>query len=145
MCHTSRVSCHMSRVRCHMSLCNLSQTVIARDLHFSHNIHYSLCVQCHMSGVTYQVSHVRCHMSLFMCHVPCVMCYVSFVIYIFFTKWLNWLVEALLSKGPTPSSFQFFFITNALIPNIHTSRLVVVRFGSLKKQIDQNLILETLE
>ena len=109
MCHMSRVRCHMSRVRCHMSLFNLSQTVIARDLQFSHNIHYSLCVQCHMSGVTYQVSHVRCHMSLFMCHVPCVMCYVSFVIYIFFTKWLSWLVEALLSKGPTPSSFFLFF------------------------------------
>ena len=127
--------CHMSRVRCHMSLFNLSQTVIARDLQFSHNIHYSLCVQCHMSGVTYQVSHVRCHMSLFMCHVPCVMCYVSFVIYIFFTKWLSWLVEALLSKGPTPSILFYFFITNALIPNIYSSRLVVVRFGSLKKGI----------
>ena len=75
--------CHISCVRCHTSLFNLSQTVRARDLQFSHTIHYTLCVQCHLSGVTYQVSHVRCHMSLLLCHVPCVMCCVSYVIYIF--------------------------------------------------------------
>ena len=129
--------CHMSRVRCHMSLFNLSQTVRARDLQFSHNIHYTLCVQCHMSGDTYQVSHVRCHMSCVMCHVSCVMCHVSCVIcniYIFFcTKWLSWLVEALLSTGPPRLVFRFFLNKNALIPDIYLSQLVVVRFGSLKK------------
>ena len=84
---------HMSRVRCHMSLFNLSHTVRARDLQFSHNIHSTLCVQYHMSGVTYQVSHVGCHMLLVICHMSCVMChvlsvmcYVSYVIYIFFYK-----------------------------------------------------------
>ena len=78
---------------CHMSLFKLSQTVRARDLQFSHNIHFTLCVQCLMSGVTYQVSHVRCHMSLVMCHVSCVMCHVScvmchvsYVICLFFKK-----------------------------------------------------------
>ena len=89
--------CHMSPVRCQMSLFNLSQTVIARDLQFSHIIHYTLCVQCHMSSVTYQVSHVKCHMSLVMCHVSCgVICN----IYIFlFTKTLSWLVELCYQQG----------------------------------------------
>ena len=51
-------------------------------------IHYTLCVLCHMSGVTN--------------HLSCVMCY------IFFTKWLSWFVETLLSIGPTLSSFLNF-------------------------------------
>ena len=135
--------CHMSCVRCHMSLFILSQTVIARDLQFSHNIYYSLCVQCHMSGVTNQVSHVRCHMSLCMCLVPCVMCYVSFIIYIFLQGgWVSWL-RLCYQKGLPRLVFRlflfYFFITNALIPNIYSSWLVVVRFGSLKKQIYENL------
>ena len=127
--------CHMSRVRCHMSHFTLSQTVRARDLQFSHNI--TLCVQCHMShfrchlsGVTCQVSHVTCHVSCVMCHVLCVICN------IFFTKWLSWLVEALLSTGPTPSSFQIFFLLKRFDTQYLLSRLVVFRFGSLKKQID---------
>ena len=107
------VMCDMSCVRCHMSLFNLSQTVRAKDLQFSQIIHYTLCVHCHMSGVTYQVSHVRCHMSLVMCHVTYVMCHVLCVIcniYFFSSKWLSWLDEALLSTGPTPSSFSKFFL-----------------------------------
>ena len=92
-----------------------------------------------MSGVTYQVSHVRCHMSIVMCHVSCDMCHMLYIFY--FTKWLSWLVEALLSTWPTPSTFKFFLIKNALIPNIYLSRLVVVGLGSLKKQIDEKVIL----
>ena len=43
-----------------------------------------------------------------MCHVSCVMCFVSYVINIFFfTKWLCWLVETLLSTGPTLSSLNY--------------------------------------
>ena len=66
----------------------LHVTVIvrARDLQFSHNIHYTLCVQCHMShvrchlsGVTCQVSHVTCHVSCVMCHVLCVICNIFFL------------------------------------------------------------------
>jgi hypothetical protein len=41
--------------------------------------------------------------------------------------------------------FYMFLIKNALTPNIYLSRLVVVRFWSLKKQIEENLISETLE
>ena len=86
-----------------------------------------------MSGVTYQVSHVRCHMSFVMCHVSCVIFYVSYVIYIFFlSRWVGWL-RLCYQQGLTRLSFRFFLIKNALIPNIYLSRLVVVRFGSLKK------------
>ena len=106
-CHVSHVTCQVSHVTF-----NLSQTVIARDLQFSHNIHYSLCVQCHMSGVTYQVSHVRCHMSLFMCHVPCVMCYVSFVIYIFFYKVAELVGWGSVIKRAYPVYFLFYFYYN---------------------------------
>ena len=127
--------CHMSHIRCHMSLFNLSQTVRARDLQFSHNIHYSLFVQCHMSGVTYQVMHVGCHISLFMCHVPCVMCYVSYVIYIFFLQsgWVGWL-RLCYQQGLPRLVLNVFLIKNPLIPNIYLSRLVVFRFWSFKKE-----------
>ena len=80
--------CHMSHVRCHMSLYSLSQTVRAKDLQFSYA--FTLCVKCHMSLIMCHVSHVMCH------------------IFLFLSKWLIWLVEALLSTGPTPSSFQTF-------------------------------------
>ena len=56
-CHVSHVMNHMSRVMCHMSLFNLSETVRARDLQFSHDINITQCVMC-------PVSHVRYHMSL---------------------------------------------------------------------------------
>ena len=98
-----------------------NQIVRAGDLQCSHNIHYTLCVQCDMSGVRYQVSHVtchvsgvRCHVSYFMCHFLCVICK------IFFTKWLSWLVEALLSTGPTHLVFRFFFLLKMLLYPIFT-------------------------
>ena len=54
------ITFHVSCVTCYMSLFNLSQTVRARDLQFSHNI---LHVTCHLSVVTCLVSHVTCHVS----------------------------------------------------------------------------------
>ena len=47
--------------------------------------------------------------------------------------------------GPTPSSFRLFLIKNLLIPKIYLFQLVVVRFWSLKKEIDENLISERLD
>ena len=48
---------------------------------------------CHMSCVTCQVSHVKCYFFL------------SFLSS-FFTKWWSYLVEGMLSIGPTPSSLN---------------------------------------
>ena len=87
----------MSRVTCHMSLYSLSKTVLARDLQFSHNNHYTLCVQCHMSGVTCQVLHVTYHVSRVMYNNNKKL-----------QRGLSWLVEALLSTGPTLFSFYTF-------------------------------------
>ena len=85
---------------------------------------------CHMSGVTCHLSCVMCHVSCVMCHVSCVMCHMLYIY--FFTKWLSWLVSVINRAYPV-WFLDFFLIKNALIPNIYLSRLVVVRFGSLKK------------
>ena len=67
----------------------LSLTVKARELELGENVH------------PLHVSHVMCHMSCVAYHMSCVVCQgVTF----FFTKRLTWLVEGLLSTGPTPSS-----------------------------------------
>ena len=58
----------------------------------------------HLSCDTFQVSCLRCHVSCFMCQVSCVRCHVFFC---FVAKRLSYLVEGLLSTGPTPSSFYF--------------------------------------
>ena len=53
------------------------------------------------------MSHVTCHMSRVMSHVSRVTCHMSLFFYSFsLTKWWSFLVEGLLSTGPTPSSFQ---------------------------------------
>ena len=90
-----------------------SQTGRARELKFWENVHPTLCVMCYVSCVRCQVSGVRCQVSGVRCQVSGVMCQ----IYIFFggTKWLGWLVEGLLSTGPTPSSlFTIIAVTNLL-------------------------------
>ena len=70
-----------------------------------------------MSGVTCQVSHVRCHMSLVMCPLSH-----------FFSRW-----SVCYQQGLLRLVFRLFGNKNVLIPNIYLSRLVVVRFWSLKK------------
>ena len=62
------------------------------------------------------MSLVKCHMSHF-----------------FFTKEESYFVEGLLLTGSTPSSFQTFPNLNELIPNVYMTRLVVVRFWSIKE------------
>ena len=80
-------------------------------------------VRCHISGVTCQVSHVNCHVS-------CVMWHVSYVIYFFLQSgWVGWLR---LCYQPR-LVFRFVLIKHTLIPNIYSSRLEVVCFGSSKK------------
>ena len=54
----------------------------------------------HVSHVTYHVSYVTCLFFIFI--------YYSF----FLAKWWSYLVEGLLSKGPTPSSFSSFQCIN---------------------------------
>ena len=53
-----------------------------------------------MSHVMCHVSHVTCHVSHFTCHVSRDIC--NF----FLSKWWSLLVKGLLSKGPTPFSFN---------------------------------------
>ena len=65
-------------------------------------------VKWHMSRVTCQVSRVRCHVSGVTCLVSRVWCHVSGVkykyIYFFLQHRVFWLMEGLLSTGPTLSS-----------------------------------------
>ena len=114
----------MSHVTCHFTASPTPYKLETCNFHIIFTIPY-------VSSVTFQVSHVRCHMSGVTCHLSCVMCHVSQ--FLVFSKWLSWLVEALLSTGPTPSSFRLFLIKNLLIPKIYLFQLVVVRFWSLKK------------
>ena len=125
--HLSCFTCHVSGVQCHLL------TFPWPDLQFSHNIHYTLCVQCHMSHVRCHLSGVTCPVSHVTCHVSCVMCYVSYVIFFFFTKWLSCLVEALLSTGPTPSGFKIFFLLKTLWYTIFTISACIGPFWVIKK------------
>ena len=79
------------------------------------------------------------HVSCVICQMTHVTCHMSHVIF-FFTNGRVSFVEGQLLTGSTPTSFLDFSFLNALIPNIYLTRLVVVRFWSLKKQIDENLI-----
>ena len=91
-------------------------------------------VRCLVSGVTCQVSHVTSnsltvramelkfwekftssHMSPVICHVSWVTCHMSHVTISFFTKWLSYLVEGLLSMGPTSSSCRTAPATTGLV------------------------------
>ena len=58
-----------------------------------------------MSGVTCKVSSVRFYLqvSCVMCYVSCVMCHMS----LYLINWFSYLMEGLLSTGPTRSSFSF--------------------------------------
>ena len=95
---------------CHMPLFNHSQSVRARDLQFSHDIHHTLCVIC-------LVSHVRCHMLLVTCHVSLVICHMSYdtiLISIFFLQivWVS-LWRVCYQQG---LPLLVFLITKAMIP-----------------------------
>ena len=129
---TWHVTCHVSSVTCHMSLYSLYQTVRARDLQFSHVfiIPYVSSVTCQVSHVTYHVSYVTHNVLHFL------FCFLQ-------SCWVGWL-RLCYQKGLPRLVFRLFLIINALIPNIYLSQLAVVRFGSLKKQIGQNLISERL-
>ena len=81
-----------------------TETVRPRELTVWENVHPPPHITCH-------VSHVKCHVSGIMCHcqVSGVTCQVSqFVIYFFWTKWLSYFVEDLLSTGPYLSSFLYW-------------------------------------
>ena len=81
---------------------NLQNTITPKPLELEtwHNVHHQPCLKCHMSCV-------RLQMSCFKCQLPCVMCPVSCVTFFFLTKWWSYLVEGLLSKGPTQSSILY--------------------------------------
>ena len=76
-----------------------------------------------MSHVTCHVSHVTCHVSHVMCHVSHV---TFFYFFIFLPRGWSFLVEGLLSTGPTPSSYTlkpiFLFLISFLpSPFLHPS------------------------
>ena len=85
-------------------------------------IPFMLCVQCHMSNITYHLSYVICQIFFFL----------------FSNQW-SYLVDGLLSMGRTASSC---FILKTYLHPVFTY-LGLQLF--IKKQIDGNLILETLE
>ena len=93
----------MSHVTCN------SQTVRARELKFWEKDHLLPPVTCHFSHVRFHVSHVRCHMPRVTCHMSGVACHLKkiyIVCVIFFIKCWSYLVEGLLTTGPTPSSLH---------------------------------------
>ena len=68
---------------------------------------FTSCVMCQVSGVRCHMSHVTCymfHVTCYMFHVTCNMSY------IFFTKWLSYSVEGLLSTRPTTSSLKWLYL-----------------------------------
>ena len=78
-------------------------------------------------------------MSLILCHGSHVMCKKNY-------KGAEMVGGgSVINKGLPSLVFRLFLIMNALKPNIYLSWLVVVSFGSLKKQIYENKILERLE
>ena len=58
--------------------------------------------------VTYHVSCVRCHKPGVTCQVSCLRCHITCHIFFVFTKCWSWLVEGLLSMGPTLSRFSSY-------------------------------------
>ena len=101
--HLSCVTCNFSSVTCHFVTFPKLKELETCNFNIIFTMPYVSSVKCQVSHIRCHMSSVTCLLSCVMCHLSCVMCHMLYIY--FFTKWLSWLVEALVSTGPTPSSF----------------------------------------
>ena len=106
-----------------------TQSGRARELKFWENVHPTLCVMCHVSCVTCYLLRVTYQSTFFKPFF-----YNKKEEDIFFpslknfTKWWSWLMEGLLSTGPTPSSLNIY-IYFIFLPLIRLSRQLSIKVG----------------
>ena len=139
------VMCHISHVLCLVSHATFHPFPNHKSWWYAIFAWYSPYIMCHVSRVTFQVSYVTCDVSRVTCDMSHVM-WLNLFSSFFFYKFLggSWW-KICYQRGLPLLVFWVFLIKPALILFFKKlSWLIVVCFGSLKKHIDENLILETL-